>query len=160
MTPITRRSLRAICKAMEPVWSHTAAVVNIAPPIRPVSHVGWDAVKKNDVEFCGTLDQVSREKPAIVIKGPVALCLRHRERTTPNQGRRDQRRSKFRDEHLRQRGWSLAHGVSPGCSHRAAAMTAGYFQNSRDARRAPSAMAANFANTTSGSTAACPTQVP
>ena len=33
-------------------------------------------------------------------------------------------------------------------------------QNSRVAMRAPSAMAANFAKTTSGSTAACPTQVP
>ena len=36
----------------------------------------------------------------------------------------------------------------------------GYFQNCRDAIRAPSASAANFAHTTSGSTAACPTQVP
>src|SRR5215813_4129032 len=35
-----------------------------------------------------------------------------------------------------------------------------YLQNSREAMRAPSAMAANLANTTSGSTAACPTQVP
>ena len=34
------------------------------------------------------------------------------------------------------------------------------FQNSRDAIRAPSAIAASFAQTTSGSTAAWPTQVP
>jgi hypothetical protein len=34
------------------------------------------------------------------------------------------------------------------------------FQNSREAMRAPSAIAAIFAHTTSGSTAACPTQVP
>ena len=34
------------------------------------------------------------------------------------------------------------------------------FQNARDAIRAPSAMAAIFAHTTSGSTAACPTHVP
>ena len=33
-------------------------------------------------------------------------------------------------------------------------------QNSRDAIRAPSAIAAIFAHTTSGSTAACPTHVP
>ena len=36
----------------------------------------------------------------------------------------------------------------------------GYFQNSLLAILAPSASAANFAHTTSGSTAACPTQVP
>ena len=35
-----------------------------------------------------------------------------------------------------------------------------YVQNWRVAMRAPSAMAANFAHTTSGSTAAWPTQVP
>ena len=35
-----------------------------------------------------------------------------------------------------------------------------YFQNCLLAIRAPSAIAANFAHTTSGSTAACPTQVP
>ena len=35
-----------------------------------------------------------------------------------------------------------------------------YFQNCREARRAPSASAASFAQTTSGSTAAWPTQVP
>src|SRR5438067_7351615 len=34
------------------------------------------------------------------------------------------------------------------------------FQNCCEARRAPSAIAASFAQTTSGSTAACPTQVP
>ena len=34
------------------------------------------------------------------------------------------------------------------------------FQNSREAMRAPSAIAAIFAHTTSGSTAACPTHVP
>jgi ketosteroid isomerase-like protein len=60
--------------AMEQVWSRTAEVVNIAPPVRPVAHVGWDAVKKNYGEFWGTLDQlaVSMEKPTIVIKGQVA----------------------------------------------------------------------------------------
>jgi hypothetical protein len=38
--------------------------------------------------------------------------------------------------------------------------TGGYFQNCREASRAPSAIAASFAHTTSGSTAAWPTQVP
>ena len=46
--------------------------------------------------------------------------------------------------------------------HRAAARNCALIaiQNSRDAMRAPSAIAANFAHTTSGSTAAWPTQVP
>src|SRR5262245_22703624 len=41
-----------------------------------------------------------------------------------------------------------------------AAIVKAYFQNCFVAMRAPSAMAANFAHTTSGSTAAWPTQVP
>jgi ketosteroid isomerase-like protein len=60
--------------AMEKVWLQAPDVVNVAPPIRPVTHVGWDAVRKNYVEFWSTLDQlsVSMERPTIVIKGPVA----------------------------------------------------------------------------------------
>jgi len=60
--------------AMEKVWLQSADVVNIAPPIRPVTHVGWDAVRKNFVEFWGTLDHlsVSMEQPTIVIKDQVA----------------------------------------------------------------------------------------
>jgi hypothetical protein len=34
-------------RAMEQVWSRAPDVVNIAPPVRPAAHVGWDAVKKN-----------------------------------------------------------------------------------------------------------------
>ena len=40
------------------------------------------------------------------------------------------------------------------------AIVKAYFQNCFVAMRAPSTMAANFAHTTSGSTAAWPTQVP
>jgi len=60
--------------AMGQLWSQTAEVVNIAPPVRPAAHVGWDAVKRNYVNYWGTLDQfaVSMEKPTIVIKGQVA----------------------------------------------------------------------------------------
>ena len=67
---------------------------------------------------------------------------------------------------------SILHGAAPRCLGRplaASALTrrqAGMaavpqsFQNSREAIRAPSAIAAIFAHTTSGSTAACPTHVP
>lgn len=38
-------------QAMEHVWSRTAEVVNIAPPLRPSAHVGWEAVKKTILNF-------------------------------------------------------------------------------------------------------------
>src|SRR5271157_3792055 len=64
---------------------------------------------------------------------------------------------------LRQRS-ALAHkSVSKGFSvatYARRSIVEAYFQNCRVAMRAPSAMAANFAQTTSGSTAAWPTQVP
>jgi NADPH-dependent 2,4-dienoyl-CoA reductase/sulfur reductase-like enzyme len=49
-------------------------VVNIAPPIRPAAHVGWDALRRNYDEFWATLDQltVSMEQPTVVVKGSVA----------------------------------------------------------------------------------------
>ena len=61
-------------RAMSQVWSLSGDAVNIAPPIRPTAHVGWNAVKKNYEDFWGTLDQltVSMEKPTIVVKGQVA----------------------------------------------------------------------------------------
>ena len=60
--------------AMEQVWSRSKHVVNIAPPIRPVAHVGWEAVKKNYAGFWGTLDEltVSMAEPNIEIHGAVA----------------------------------------------------------------------------------------
>jgi len=50
--------------------------------------------------------------------------------------------------------WQETRSLDPGRNLDA------YFQNCLVAMRAPSAMAANFAHTTSGSTAAWPTQVP
>jgi ketosteroid isomerase-like protein len=60
--------------AMEKVWSRSARDVNVAPPIRPAAHVGWDLIKKNYQGFWSTLDEltVSMESPAIAIHGPVA----------------------------------------------------------------------------------------
>jgi ketosteroid isomerase-like protein len=60
--------------AMERVWAPTTQAVNIAPPIRPAAHAGWDAVKKNYVGFWGTLDEltVSMSDPAIQVHGSVA----------------------------------------------------------------------------------------
>jgi len=49
------------------------------------------------------------------------------------------------------------HNVAPAARR---TRHARYVQNSLEARRAPSTIAENFAHTTSGSTAAWPTQVP
>jgi len=61
-------------RAMEQVWSRTPDDTNVAPPTRPAAHIGWDAVRKNYLEFWGTLDEltVSMEQPTIRINGPVA----------------------------------------------------------------------------------------
>jgi ketosteroid isomerase-like protein len=60
--------------AMEQVWSRSPDDVNIAPPTRPVAHVGWEAIKKNYERFWPTLDEltVSMERPSIRIDGNVA----------------------------------------------------------------------------------------
>ena len=60
--------------AMEQVWARTPRDVNIAPPIRPAAHVGWDTIRKNYQGFWGTLDEltVSMEKTTIEIRGSVA----------------------------------------------------------------------------------------
>ena len=56
--------------AMEKVWSQSADDVNVAPPVRPTAHVGWDAIKKNYQAFWGTLDEltVAMENPAVNIE--------------------------------------------------------------------------------------------
>ena len=61
-------------RAMEQVWSQSPDDVNVAPPVRPVAHVGWTAVKKTYEIFWATLDEltVSMELPTIKIEGNVA----------------------------------------------------------------------------------------
>jgi ketosteroid isomerase-like protein len=60
--------------AMEQVWARTVQAVNIAPPVRPAAHAGWDAIKKNYAGFWGTLDEltVSMPDPEIHVHGSVA----------------------------------------------------------------------------------------
>jgi ketosteroid isomerase-like protein len=60
--------------AMEQVWSRGMHDVNIAPPIRPIAHIGWEAIKKNYIGFWGTLDEltVSMAEPNIEIHDAVA----------------------------------------------------------------------------------------
>jgi ketosteroid isomerase-like protein len=60
--------------AMERVWSCSQRDVNVAPPIRPAAHVGWDAVRNNYQTFWATLDEltVSMPAPQIQVHGNVA----------------------------------------------------------------------------------------
>jgi len=60
--------------AMERVWTRSSRDVNVAPPIRPSAHTGWDTIKKNYQTFWATLDEftVSMAEPQIVIHGSVA----------------------------------------------------------------------------------------
>lgn len=63
--------------AMEKVWSQSSEVVNIAPPIQPVAHVGWDAVKRNYESFWAKLADlaVSMDEPVIRIEGNIAWAF-------------------------------------------------------------------------------------
>lgn len=61
-------------QAMEQIWSRTPVDTNIAPPFRPVVHVGWDAVRRQYETFWPTLAEltVTMEQPTIHIEGNVA----------------------------------------------------------------------------------------
>ena len=60
--------------AMDSVWSRSPNDVNIAPPVRPAAHTGWEAIRKNYETFWATLDElnVSMPDPKINIHGSVA----------------------------------------------------------------------------------------
>jgi ketosteroid isomerase-like protein len=61
-------------RAMERVWSQSPDDVNVAPPIRPAAHKGWEEVKKTYQNFWATLDEltVSMDDPSIKVEGNVA----------------------------------------------------------------------------------------
>jgi uncharacterized protein (TIGR02246 family) len=61
-------------QAMEQVWSCSADDVNVAPPVQPAAHVGWNAIRKTYEAFWSTLDEltVSMDNPTIRVQGNVA----------------------------------------------------------------------------------------
>ena len=63
--------------AMEQIWSRSPDDVNVAPPVRPVAHLGWAAVKRNYEEYWSSLDalQVSMEQPTIKVQDDVAWAF-------------------------------------------------------------------------------------
>jgi len=60
--------------AMAAVWDLSAEAVNIAPPTRPVAHVGWPAIRNNYQQFWSTLVRltVTMAAPSIALHGDVA----------------------------------------------------------------------------------------
>lgn len=60
--------------AMASVWDQSAEATNIAPPIRPVAHVGWPAIRGNYEQFWGSLSSltVTMSDPIITVRGDVA----------------------------------------------------------------------------------------
>jgi hypothetical protein len=69
-TALSKRDLRA----MEKVWSCTSDNILIAPPTNPMTHVGWDAIKRNWEAYWPTFSHftVSMTVTTININGPVA----------------------------------------------------------------------------------------
>ena len=61
-------------EAMSLVWTCTSEDINIAPPIRPVVHAGWNAVKANYLAYWSTLSSlsVSMEESEVRFNGDTA----------------------------------------------------------------------------------------
>ena len=66
-------SARDMC-AMEKVWTRTTDNILIAPPTNPVTHVGWDAIRRNWEAYWPTFSRfsVSMVVSMVNVNGPVA----------------------------------------------------------------------------------------
>ncbi len=61
-------------RAMEKVWTCASDNILIAPPVNPVTHIGWDAIRRNWERYWAQFDEfnVSMEDPTVNVNGPVA----------------------------------------------------------------------------------------
>jgi ketosteroid isomerase-like protein len=61
-------------RAMEKVWTRTNDNILIAPPTNPVTHVGWDAIRRNWEAYWPTFSRfsVSMVVSMVNVNGPVA----------------------------------------------------------------------------------------
>jgi ketosteroid isomerase-like protein len=61
-------------RAMEKVWTRAADNILIAPPTNPITHVGWEANKRNWEAYWPTFSQfsVSMVVSIVNVNGPVA----------------------------------------------------------------------------------------
>ena len=69
-TALSARDMRA----MEKIWTCANDNILIAPPVNPVTHVGWDAIKRNWERYWALFEtlSVSMEAPTVNVNGPVA----------------------------------------------------------------------------------------
>ena len=60
--------------AMEKLWTRTADNILIAPPTNPVTHVGWEAIRRNLGAYWPTFSRfsVSMVVSVVNVNGPVA----------------------------------------------------------------------------------------
>src|SRR5690349_15162631 len=60
--------------AMAEIWTCANDNILIAPPADPVTHIGWDAIKRNWERYWALFDQfkVSMGTPTVNVNGPVA----------------------------------------------------------------------------------------
>jgi ketosteroid isomerase-like protein len=73
-------------RAMEKVWTCAADNMLTAPPVKPVTHVGWKTIKRHWEDYWPTFDQfsVSMKVNTVNINGPVAWvhCIETSHRRT------------------------------------------------------------------------------
>src|SRR3954463_408506 len=69
-TALSARDMRA----MEQVWTCANDNILIAPPVNPVTHVGWDAIKRQWARYWALFDSfsVTMGTPTVNVNGPVA----------------------------------------------------------------------------------------
>ena len=103
--------------AMEMVWTCGADNILIAPPVNPVTHIGWEAIKRNWENYWPTFNKfsVSMTVTAVNINGPVAWVHGIENVTPANEGGRGEQQPQLRHQYLRQAGRPLADGISPVC---------------------------------------------
>jgi len=61
-------------QAMEQVWTCGSDNILIAPPVDPVTYVGWEAIRRNWERYWARFEdlRVSMTEPTVNINGPVA----------------------------------------------------------------------------------------
>lgn len=61
-------------RAMEDVWTCAADNILIAPPVNPITHIGWGAIRSNWERYWPQFAEFSvvMQSPTINVNGPVA----------------------------------------------------------------------------------------
>jgi ketosteroid isomerase-like protein len=61
-------------QAMAEIWTGANDNILIAPPVDPLTHIGWDAIKRNWERYWPQFESysVSMAEPTVNVNGPVA----------------------------------------------------------------------------------------